>query len=118
MRARTWRFRSSPGLSGASTGQLGEISMSDIDSLAEVGALRIGRRVFLALTVGALTAAGHPSAHADEAMEGRIREFVPALEEYIQNGMKAFDNPGLAIGIVTGDKLVYAKGFGVRSKGG
>ncbi len=24
--------------------------------------------------------------------------------------------PGLAIGIVVGDKLVYAKGFGVRSK--
>ena len=32
--------------------------------------------------------------------------------------MKAFDVPGLAIGIVAGDKLVYAKGFGVRSKGG
>ena len=32
--------------------------------------------------------------------------------------MKAFDNPGLAIGIVAGDKLVYAKGFGVRTKGG
>jgi CubicO group peptidase (beta-lactamase class C family) len=32
--------------------------------------------------------------------------------------MKAFDVPGLAIGIVTGDRLVYAKGFGVRSKSG
>lgn len=32
--------------------------------------------------------------------------------------MKSFDVPGLAIGIVAGDKLVYAKGFGVRSKGG
>jgi CubicO group peptidase (beta-lactamase class C family) len=32
--------------------------------------------------------------------------------------MKGFDVPGLAIGIVTGDKLIYAKGFGVRSKGG
>src|SRR5262249_11327128 len=26
--------------------------------------------------------------------------------------------PGLAVGIVAGDKLVYAKGFGVRSKSG
>ena len=26
--------------------------------------------------------------------------------------MKSFDVPGLAIGIVAGDKLVYAKGFG------
>jgi len=32
--------------------------------------------------------------------------------------MKAFDVPGLAIGIVAGDKLVYAKGFGGRRKGG
>jgi CubicO group peptidase (beta-lactamase class C family) len=32
--------------------------------------------------------------------------------------MRAFDVPGLAIGIVVGDKLVYAKGFGVRAKGG
>ncbi len=30
--------------------------------------------------------------------------------------MKTFDVPGLAIGIVVGDKLVYARGFGVRSK--
>ena len=26
--------------------------------------------------------------------------------------------PGLAIGIVAGDKLIYAKGFGVRGEGG
>src|SRR5262249_23654740 len=50
-------------------------------------------------------------------MEARISALVPALEAYIQSGMKAFDVPGLAIGIVTGDRLVYAKGFGVRSKG-
>ena len=32
--------------------------------------------------------------------------------------MQAFGVPGLAIGIVAGDRLVYAKGFGVRSKAG
>jgi CubicO group peptidase (beta-lactamase class C family) len=32
--------------------------------------------------------------------------------------MKAFGVPGLAIGIVANDRLIYAKGFGVRSKGG
>ena len=47
-----------------------------------------------------------------------IRALIPSLETYIQSGMKAFDNPGLAIGIVSGDRLVYAKGFGVRKKGG
>jgi CubicO group peptidase (beta-lactamase class C family) len=51
-------------------------------------------------------------------MEARISALIPALEAYIQSGMKAFDVPGLAIGIVSGDRLVYAKGFGVRSKSG
>jgi CubicO group peptidase (beta-lactamase class C family) len=51
-------------------------------------------------------------------MEQRIQAIVPELEAYIQNGMKAFDVPDFAIGIVHGDKLVYAKGFGVRSKDG
>ena len=31
-------------------------------------------------------------------------------------GKKGFNVPGVAIGIVVGDKLVYAKGFGVRGK--
>jgi hypothetical protein len=39
-------------------------------------------------------------------------------KDYIATNMKAFDVPGLAIGIVAGDKLIYAEGFGVRSKGG
>jgi CubicO group peptidase (beta-lactamase class C family) len=51
-------------------------------------------------------------------MEARISALIPALEAYIQSGMKAYDVPGLAVGIVTGDRLVYAKGFGVRSKNG
>jgi CubicO group peptidase (beta-lactamase class C family) len=51
-------------------------------------------------------------------MAGRISALIPDLEAYIRDGMKAYDVPGLAIGIVTGDRLVYAKGFGVRSKSG
>src|SRR6266436_10085618 len=30
--------------------------------------------------------------------------------------MKGFDIPGLAIGIIANNRLIYAKGFGVRSK--
>jgi CubicO group peptidase (beta-lactamase class C family) len=52
------------------------------------------------------------------AMEARVEALIPALEDYIRSGMKAYDMPGLAIGIVAGDRLVYAKGFGVRGKGG
>jgi CubicO group peptidase (beta-lactamase class C family) len=51
-------------------------------------------------------------------MQDCIKALIPELEAYIQSGMKAFDVPGLAIGIVTGDRLVNAKGFGVRSESG
>lgn len=51
-------------------------------------------------------------------METRIKALLPELETYIRSGMKAFDVPGLAIGIVTGDRLVHAQGFGVPSKRG
>jgi CubicO group peptidase (beta-lactamase class C family) len=61
--------------------------------------------------------AAEPS-KADAVMEDRVRALIPDIEAYIASGMKAFDVPGLAIGIVIGDRLVYAKGFGVRSKTG
>jgi CubicO group peptidase (beta-lactamase class C family) len=51
-------------------------------------------------------------------MTARIAALVPSLERYVAKGMQSFDDPGLAIGIVNGDRLVYAKGFGVRRKGG
>lgn len=77
------------------------------------------RRASLALLAGLLAASCAATAvRADEAMEAKIRDLVPALWSYIDNGMRAYDNPGLAIGIVTSDRLVLAKGFGVRSKGG
>ncbi len=53
-----------------------------------------------------------------QSMSEKINALVPELEAYIAKGMDRFDNPGLAIGIITGDKLEYAKGFGVRKKGG
>ncbi len=58
------------------------------------------------------------SSTTDADTADRIQVLIPDLDAYITSGMKAFDVPGLAIGIVAGDKLVYAKGFGVRSKGG
>jgi CubicO group peptidase (beta-lactamase class C family) len=51
-------------------------------------------------------------------VDDRIQTLIPTLETYIQEGMKAFDVPGVAIGIVANDRLVYGKGFGVRSKDG
>ena len=84
------------------------------------------RSVVLALlTSGVLSGVCLPNAaRAEEPsqsaapMEARVRALIPDLEAYIRSGMKAYDLPGLAIGIVAGDRLVYAKGFGVRGKAG
>jgi CubicO group peptidase (beta-lactamase class C family) len=77
------------------------------------------------LLIAALAAAAFPSALRAEpqtlptqAVEQRIQALIPEFETYIRRWMKDFDLPGLAVGVVAGDKLVYAKGFGVRSRKG
>ena len=37
------------------------------------------------------------------------------LEKYIQNAIDSFQVPGLAVGIIKDEKIVFAKGFGVKS---
>ncbi len=84
------------------------------------------RGVFLSfLTIAALASFNLPNIakateppNTDAVTEDRVQALIPDIEAYIASGMKGFDVPGLAIGIVVGDKLVYAKGFGVRSKSG
>ena len=76
----------------------------------------------LLLTIASVTLprpgrAAEPSV-TDAAMAARMEALIPKLQAYVASGMKAFDVPGLAIGIVVGDELVYAEGFGVRSKSG
>jgi hypothetical protein len=40
------------------------------------------------------------------------------VERYISSGMKALDVPGLGIGIIANDKLVYSKGSeSVKARG-
>jgi CubicO group peptidase (beta-lactamase class C family) len=80
--------------------------------------------VFLSfLTIVALTTVNLPDiataaepSKTEAAMEDRVKAVIPEIEAYTASGMKGFDVPGLALGIVVGDKLVYARGFGVRSK--
>ena len=102
-------------------------SQSDrIASAARPQAYRRARGVFLSfLTIAALASFNRPNmaraaepSKTDAAMEDRVQALVPDIEAYIASGMKGFDVPGLAIGIVVSGKLVYAKGFGVRSKSG
>ncbi len=72
----------------------------------------------LAAAVAAAICSGTAAfaAEPDAATLARLQATLPALGPYIEGGMKAFDVPGLAIGIVAGDRLVHAKGFGVRGK--
>jgi CubicO group peptidase (beta-lactamase class C family) len=75
-------------------------------------------RPFVALPAAAQTAAAAEATPSETSIKQQIQALAPSLEDYVSANMKSFDVPGLAIGIVAGDKLIYAKGFGVRTKGG
>src|SRR3954465_3892484 len=42
---------------------------------------------------------------------------LAGLDDYISSAMKDWKIPGVAVGIVHGDTVVFAKGFGVRTVG-
>jgi CubicO group peptidase (beta-lactamase class C family) len=99
--------------------------------LRGAGRIRLGRKRCVAqiltrlsayLLISGISCSAPGTGHAaeptkpDQALETRIQGLIPEIESYITSGMKSFDQPGLAIGIVANDKLVYGKGFGVRSK--
>ncbi|QRM30367.1 serine hydrolase [Microvirga sp. VF16] len=85
-------------------------------------AVGIMRPLLLAVALAILASqdvakAAEPS-ESGPALGTRIQALIPEIETYAEGGMKAFDLPGLALGIVANDRLVYGKGFGVRSKTG
>ncbi|HWP83525.1 MAG TPA: serine hydrolase [Bacteroidota bacterium] len=45
------------------------------------------------------------------------QEPFPGFEEYARQAMKDWEVPGFAIAVVKDDKVIYAKGFGVRKLG-
>jgi CubicO group peptidase (beta-lactamase class C family) len=101
--------------------------LSESDQAAGTGlgtkprAARVVTKIFLCLLIVGVWHEAELAADPntpDQALETRIEGLIPDLERYITSGMKAFDVPGLAIGIVANDKLVYGKGFGVRAKEG
>ncbi len=92
-----------------------EISASGSAEQLDPGLLLVG----LVLAGAAAHAQGSASpAKVSPETQAQIEALEPALEDYVKKGMAAFDVPGTAVGIVAGDRLVYAKGFGVRRKGG
>lgn len=94
--------------------------IAPLDSGTKPGAVRVVTRTFLSLLIGGIlspqSAVAKEPIKPDQTLEARIQNLVPDLEPYISSGMKAFDVPGLAIGIIANDRLLYGKGFGVRSK--
>src|SRR5437762_7310323 len=65
--------------------------------------------LFVVLPVVVQGAAAAEATVADPPIEQQVQALAPSLEDYIAANMKSFDVPGLAIGIVAGDKLIYAK---------
>jgi CubicO group peptidase (beta-lactamase class C family) len=52
-------------------------------------------------------------AQQQQSVEARLKGF----DSYMEQVMKDWNAPGIAIGIVMGDKLVFAKGYGFRDYG-
>ena len=48
----------------------------------------------------------------------RRRQIISDVEQYAQKGMQEWGIPGMAVGIVQGDAVIYTKGFGVKTAGG
>lgn len=45
------------------------------------------------------------------------KKMLQDFEQYVQKSMKEWNIPGMAIGIVQGDKVIYVQGFGVKTLG-
>jgi CubicO group peptidase (beta-lactamase class C family) len=78
---------------------------------------RLGRR-WLSLAVLLAATGSFQAFAADAQIQATVETLRPEAEAYIAAGMKSFDCPGVAIGIVANDRLIYSKAFGVRSKTG
>lgn len=48
---------------------------------------------------------------------GQAAPFQPGLDEYVNKAIKDWDVPGVSIAVVKDDKVVFAKGYGVRELG-
>jgi CubicO group peptidase (beta-lactamase class C family) len=75
------------------------------------------RIIGAALLFGIAAISGMSGASAQQPSQAAIEALLPEFEKQVAEGMKAFSVPGVAVGIVHDDKLIYAKGFGVRELG-
>jgi CubicO group peptidase (beta-lactamase class C family) len=68
---------------------------------------------FLSLTAAFALTSSIVVAQQPESVEDRLKGF----DSYMHQVMKDWNAPGIGIGIVMGDKLVFAKGYGFRDYG-
>lgn len=73
------------------------------------------RRALIGMAIAALLTS--VPAMAQQPTQGAIEALLPEFEKQVARGMQEFSAPGLAVGIVHDDKLIYSKGFGVREAG-
>ncbi len=87
---------------------------STVKLLAFVSALsRRAVRKTLCLAVALAFTSSIVVAQQQESVEARLKGF----DAYMDQVMKDWNAPGIGVGIVMGDKLVFAKGYGFRDYG-
>jgi CubicO group peptidase (beta-lactamase class C family) len=73
----------------------------------------------LALTAAARTpVSGQTPDGALGDVAARVRGILPDLEAYVRQGMADWHVPGVALGVVVGDAVLLAAGYGVRDSEG
>ena len=80
-------------------------------------ALGIGSLAAAAASVAPTRAQAAPppaSASGSASTKARVQAIIPALEDYVSKGLELWQVPGAAVGVVVGDDVVYARGFGLR----
>src|SRR6266851_635843 len=69
----------------------------------------IGRRLAAALVLAAAPVLAQPQIDVDARLKG--------FDDYMAKVMKDWNAPGIGVGIVVKDKLVFATGYGFRDYG-
>ncbi|MGH7191097.1 MAG: serine hydrolase domain-containing protein, partial [Acetobacteraceae bacterium] len=66
-------------------------------------------------TAAAMTLVG--TARADDDVRGRVSAILPDLVTMLDQGMSPWQIPGVAVGVVVGEDVLLARGFGKRQVG-
>jgi CubicO group peptidase (beta-lactamase class C family) len=90
---------------------LGEAPFRQLSSIRTLfGGQLMPRVVLFVTTLCLLALANAPPAHADEGP-------FKGLDDYIDQAIKEWEVPGLALAVVKDDRVVLSKGYGVRKLG-